>query len=75
MTAPTESPPSSRAMEAIDYAGLLDPVHLPDEHALDSSLRIIGQLLTNVNCIMVIDEILSIGKPQLTAVFLSGKSY
>ena len=73
MTAPTESPPSSRAMEVIDYAGLLDPAHLPDEQSMKSSLKIIEQHLTEENCIAVIEEIMSIAKPQSIAVFLSSK--
>jgi hypothetical protein len=60
-------------MEAIDYAGLLDPAHLPDEQAIKSSLQIVEQHLTEENCIAVVEEILSIANPQSTAIFLSGK--
>jgi hypothetical protein len=60
-------------MATINYEELLDPAHLPDEQAFHSSLRIIEQHLTNMNCIAVIEEILSISKPQPIAAFLSGK--
>ena len=70
-----QSPPSSRAMEAIDYAGLLDPAHLANEQAIKSSLQMVEQHLTEENCIAVVEEILSIANPQSTAIFLSGKCH
>ena len=60
-------------MATINYEELLDPAHLPDEQAFNSSLRIIEKRLTDMNCVAVIEEILSISKPQLMATFLSGK--
>ena len=60
-------------MSTINYGELLDPAHLPNEQAFKSSLRLIEQHLTNMNCIAVIEEILSISKPQSMAAFLSGK--